>query len=170
MVAAESVFFVEVLDREVGCAMGVAAARASAEPVPPSMGMANTKAKTVSAQAKSTRGWYSLRSGDGGRKTSDASPGGSRKAVNPHTWLVCAKIVKCGRGGGEPTQDSMFSPGHEPTQDSAFGDGHESIQGSAFGPGTSPPKAVLSVWGTSPPKLTPGIGEERARSPPVRRR
>ena len=29
--------------------MGVAAARASAEPVPPSMGMAKTEAKTVSA-------------------------------------------------------------------------------------------------------------------------
>ena len=36
--------------------------------------------------------------------------------------------------------------------------------------GTSPPKAVLSVWGTSPPKPTLGIGENGARSPPVRRR
>ena len=48
--------------------------------------------------------------------------------------------------------------------------------------GSSPPKAVLSVWGTSPlktvlsargaipPKTTPGIGEEGARSPRVRRR
>ena len=35
---------------------------------------------------------------------------------------------------------------------------------------TNPPKAVLSVLGTSPPKSTPGIGEEGARSPLVRRR
>ena len=47
VVAAESVSCVEILDRGVGCAMGVAAARASAEPVPPSMGMAKTE--TVSA-------------------------------------------------------------------------------------------------------------------------
>ena len=50
-------------------------------------------------------------------------------------WLVYAKIVKCGRGEREPTQDSMFSAGHEPTQDSAFGEGHESTQGNAFGAG-----------------------------------
>ena len=49
VVAAESVSCVEFLDRGVGCAMGVAAARASAEPVPSSMGMAKTEAKTVSA-------------------------------------------------------------------------------------------------------------------------
>ena len=49
VVAAESVSCVELLDRGVRCAMVVAAARASADPVPPSMGMANTKAKTASA-------------------------------------------------------------------------------------------------------------------------
>ena len=49
VVAAEAVSCVELLDRVVGCAMSVAAARASAEPVPPSMGMAKTEAKTVSA-------------------------------------------------------------------------------------------------------------------------
>ena len=48
VVAAESVSCAELLDRGVGCAMGVAAARASAEPVPPSMGMTETQAKTVS--------------------------------------------------------------------------------------------------------------------------
>ena len=48
VVAAESVSYVEPLDKGVGCAMG-AAARASAEPVPPSMVMAKTEAKTVSA-------------------------------------------------------------------------------------------------------------------------
>ena len=44
-----AVFCVELRDRGVGCAIGVAAARASAEPVPPPMGMATTEAKTVSA-------------------------------------------------------------------------------------------------------------------------
>ena len=48
MVAAEAVSCVELLDRGVGCAMGVAAARASAEPVPPSIGMEKPEAKTVS--------------------------------------------------------------------------------------------------------------------------
>ena len=48
VVVADSVSCVERLYRGVGCAMGVAAARASAEPVPPSMGMAKIKAETVS--------------------------------------------------------------------------------------------------------------------------
>ena len=49
VVAAESVSCVELLDRGVGCAMGVLAARASAESVPLSMGMPKNEAKTVSA-------------------------------------------------------------------------------------------------------------------------
>ena len=62
VVATESVFCVELLDRGVNCATVVAAARASAERVPLSMGMAKSEAKTVSQrQTKSTRGWYSLR-------------------------------------------------------------------------------------------------------------
>ena len=48
VVAAGAVPCVELRDRSVGCAMGVAAARASAEPVPPSMGMAKTEVQTVS--------------------------------------------------------------------------------------------------------------------------
>ena len=35
MVAAESISCVELLHRAVGCVMGVAAARASVEPMPP---------------------------------------------------------------------------------------------------------------------------------------
>ena len=66
------------------------------------------------------------------------SPQGNRKAVNPYTWLVCAKIVKRSRGEREPTQGSMFSAGHEPTQDSAFGEGFESTQSSALGVGHEP--------------------------------
>ena len=49
VVAGESVFCVELLDKGVGCATVVAAARASAGPVPLSVGMAKTEAKTVSA-------------------------------------------------------------------------------------------------------------------------
>ena len=77
-------------------------------------------------------------SGDGGRNTNDEFPRGSRKAVNPYTWLVCAKMMKCGRGEREPTQGSMFSAGHKPNQDSAFGEGHESSERSAFGVGHEP--------------------------------
>ena len=80
------------------------------------------------------------------------SPRGSRKAVNPYTWLVCAKIVKFGRGEGDPTSGSMFSAGHEPaktvllargvgrepTQGSVFGAGYEPTQGNAFGAGHEP--------------------------------
>ena len=52
VVAAESVSCVELLERGIGYAMVVAAARACAEPVPPSIGMAKTEAKTVSAAGK----------------------------------------------------------------------------------------------------------------------
>ena len=59
VVAAEFVSCVDLLDKGVGCTTVIAAARFSAKPVPPSMGMAKTKAKTVSA-AGSTRGRYSF--------------------------------------------------------------------------------------------------------------
>ena len=49
VIAAESASCVWLLNRGVDCAMAVAEARASAEPLPPSMSMAKTEAKTVSA-------------------------------------------------------------------------------------------------------------------------
>ena len=52
VVVAESVSSVELLDRGLGCAMVFAAARASAEPVPLSMGMAQIESKPVSAAGK----------------------------------------------------------------------------------------------------------------------
>ena len=52
VVAAKSVSCVELHDREVDCTMGAAEARASADPVLPSMGMAKTHAKTVSAEGE----------------------------------------------------------------------------------------------------------------------
>ena len=50
--------------------------------------------------------------GNGGRNTSDESLRSSRKVINPHTWLMCAKIFKLGGGEREPIQDSTFSAGH----------------------------------------------------------
>ena len=90
--------------------------------------------------------------------------------MNPCTWLVCAKIVKRGRGERGPTQGSMFSAGYEPTQDSAFGEGFESTQSCAFDVGHEPTRGSAFGEGASPPKPTPGIGEEGARSPRVRTR
>ena len=49
VVAEESVSYVNLLDRGVGYAIGVAAARASGEPVPSSIGIAKSEAKAVSA-------------------------------------------------------------------------------------------------------------------------
>ena len=147
VVAAGVVSCVERRGRYVGCAMGVAAARAFAEPVPPSTGMAKPEAKTVSAAGEiDPRPVQNSVVATGAETRANKSPRGSRKAVNPYTWLVRAKLVKCGRVGRESTQGSMFSAGHEPTQDGAFGEG------------------------TSPPRQTPGIGEEGARSPRVLRR
>ena len=50
--------------------------------------------------------------GDGCRNTSDESPRGSKKVVNPHTWPACAKIAIIGGDEWEPTQDSTFGAGH----------------------------------------------------------
>ena len=50
--------------------------------------------------------------GSGCRNTSDESPRGGRKVVNPHVWPVCAKIAIIGGGEQEPTQDSTFRAGH----------------------------------------------------------
>ena len=97
VVAAEAVSCVNLLDRGVGCAMGVAAARASAEPVPLSMDMAKKKRKRCRRQAIRPAAGTAFGSGDEGRNTSDEPPRVSRNAVNPFTWLVCAKFVKCVR-------------------------------------------------------------------------
>ena len=92
VVAAEAVSCVELLDRGVGCAMGVAAARLFAEPVPPSMDMAETEAKTVSAAGEmGPRPGTAFGGGDGGRNMSDGSRRGSRKAVNPYTCGSCVR-------------------------------------------------------------------------------
>ena len=72
--------------------MSVAAARASAESVPPSMGMAKPKAKTVSAAGEiDPRPVQPSEVAMEAKKTRDESPRGSRKSVNPYTLLVCTK-------------------------------------------------------------------------------
>ena len=161
VVAAESVSCVESLDKEVGCAMGVAAAKASAEPMPPSMGMKETETKTVSVAGEiDPRPVQPSAVATEAEPQAKDLPGGGRKAVNPYKWHVCENIVKVGevmrgsppktacsvrgtsppkavlsaRGAGhEPTQGSAFGAGHERTQGSAFGAGHEPTQSSAFG-------------------------------------
>ena len=138
MVAAEAVSCVELLDRRVGCAMGVAAARLLRSLCRPRWVWKKPKRKRCQRQAKSTRGQYSLQQWRRRQKQERRISPGKQKAVNSYTWLVCAKIVKCGRGEREPTQGSMFSVGREPTQDRAFGEGFESTQSSAFGVGHEP--------------------------------
>ena len=135
VVAAESVCWVELLDRGVDCAMGVAGARVSADLVPPSTGMAETEAKRCQRQERSTRGRYSLRWWRRKKKHERRISPGEQKGRQSYTWLVCATIVKCCKGEKESTQGSMFSAGHEPTQDSAFGERHESTKTSASGAG-----------------------------------
>ena len=66
--------------------------------------------------------------GDGGRNISEVCPRVIRKAFNPDTWPVCAKILNIGIVEGESTQGSTFSAEHEPTEGSAFGAGHEPTQ------------------------------------------
>ena len=149
--------------------MGVAAARVSAESMPPSMGMAKTETKTVSAAGETDPRPVQPSAVPTEANTSDESTRGSRMAVNSYTWLVCVKIVKYGRAK-KNTQDSMVNPGHDPTQDSDFARGTSPLKEVLSVRGASLPKEVLSVRGTSPTKPTPGISDERARSPPARRR
>ena len=95
----------------------LAAAGASAEPVPPLEGTAQTEAKTVSAAGKK----YPR---PGRRSTvvtvedtqATRSPKKIREVVNPHTWFVRAKIAKIRRGERETTQNSDLGAEHQPTQ------------------------------------------------------
>ena len=95
--------------------MGFATARASAESVPSLTGMAKTEAETVSAAGEVIPRLVQPSAVATEIEKRATNILGSRKAVNPYTWLVCAKIVKIIIGKGEPTQDSMLSAGHEPT-------------------------------------------------------
>ena len=110
-VSIESVPCVELLEG-VDWATVVAAAGASAEPVPTSVGTAKTEAKSLSAVGKARPRPGQRSTDDKCRNTSDETPRRSRKIVNPHTWPVCAKIAIFGGGEKEPTQDSTFGAGH----------------------------------------------------------
>ena len=75
--------------------MAVAGARTSVEPVPFSKGMATSESKDgVSGRRIRPQADTVFDSGDEGVEPSDESPRGSRKAVNPYTWLVRGKNLK----------------------------------------------------------------------------
>ena len=112
VVSTESVPCVGLLEG-VDWATTVAAVGASAEPAPTSVGTAKTEAKSLSAVGKAPPpAGAAIDGGDGCRNMSDASPRGSRKVVNHHTWPVCAKVAIIGGGEREPTKDSTFGAGH----------------------------------------------------------
>ena len=112
VVSTESVPCVGLLEA-VGWAMAFAAAGASAEPAPTSVGTAKTEAKSLSAagEVRPRPGQRSTVATDAETRATNP-PRRSRKVVNPHTWPVCAKIAKIGAGEREPTQDSAFGAGH----------------------------------------------------------
>ena len=114
VVAAESASRVELLSEGIGCATVIAAARASAEPVPLSVGMEKNKTNTVSAAGDINPRPVqpSAVATEVKTRASDESPRGIRNTANPYTWLVCANIVKFGRAEGESIQGSMLSAGH----------------------------------------------------------
>ena len=114
--------------------------------------------KRCERQAKSIRGRFGLRWRRNQKHERRVSPV-EQKPVNSYTLLVCAKIVKCGRGEREPTQDSMFSAGRKPTK-----------QKGLSARGTSPPKAVFSVRGTIIRSSSFGAGHEPTQTEPWDRR
>ena len=151
--------------------MGVAAARPSAEPVPPSMGMEKTEAKMMSAAYEIDP--RLVQPSVVATKSSTRATNLPGEEERPSIFIrdSCErKIVKRDRGEREPTQGSMFSAGHEPTQDSAFGESFESTQSCAFSVGHEPIQDNAFSEGASQPKPTSRIGEAGARSPRVRRR
>ena len=95
----------------VGWATAVAAAGASAEPVPTSVGTAKTQRIVVGCRQSPPAAGAAIEGVDGCRNTSDESPRRSRKVANPHLWPVCANAIISG-GEREPTQDSTFRAGH----------------------------------------------------------
>ena len=92
VVSTESVPCVGLLEG-VGWATAVAAAGASAEPVPTSVGTAKTQRIVVGCRQSPPAAGAAIDGGDGCRNTSDESPRRSRMVVNPHMWPVCAKIA-----------------------------------------------------------------------------
>ena len=110
VVSTESVPCVGLLEG-VGWATAVAAAGASAEPVPTSVGTAKTQRIVVGCRQSPPAAGAAIEGVDGCRNTSDESPRRSRKVANPHLWPVCANAIISG-GEREPTQDSTFRAGH----------------------------------------------------------
>ena len=106
-----------LVGRGACCVTVVAAAGASAEPLPeplpPPKGTTKTKAKAVLTVGEPPPAITVIAGGDRSRYTSDESPQRSRNAVNPHAWLVYAKVAKIRRGGRQPNHDGAIGAGHQ---------------------------------------------------------
>ena len=99
-------------------ATAVAAAGASAEPVPPSEGTAKTESKAVSAAGKNvSAARTAIGGGDGGRYTSAESSRRSREVVNPHA-CPCAQKSRISRKSeeaeGSPSETALSVRGTSP--------------------------------------------------------
>ena len=91
VVSTESVPCLGLLEG-VGWATLVAAAGASAEPAPTSVGTAKTGSEiVVDCRQSLPAAGIAIDGVDGCRNTSDESPRRSRKVVNPQTWPVCTQ-------------------------------------------------------------------------------
>ena len=91
-VTTESVPCVELPEKGIGWATVVAAAGASAEPVPTSVGTAKTETKALSAagKARPRPGQRSTVAAEAETRATKLSEG-AEKSSNHHTWSVCAK-------------------------------------------------------------------------------
>ena len=88
------------------------ASGASAETSLATVGTAKTEAKSLSVarEAHPRPGELSTVVADAEARAANLL--GSRKVVKPHTWPVCAKIVKVGSGERKPTPGITFGAGH----------------------------------------------------------
>ena len=111
VVSTESVPCVELLER-VGWATVVAAAGASVEPVPTSVGTAKTEAKSLSAAGKACPrlGQRFAVVTETETRVSKHPEGAERSSILIR--VMRAKIAKIGGGEREPTEDSIFGAGY----------------------------------------------------------
>ena len=98
----------------VGWATAVAAAGASAEPVPTSVGTAKTEAKSLLAAGKGRPrpGQRSTVVTDAETRATNLPEGAERSSILIRMWPVCAKVAIVSGGEREPTQDGTFRAGH----------------------------------------------------------
>ena len=154
VVAAQSVSCVELLDRGVGCAAVFAAAKASSGLVSPSVGMAKTESKAVSAAGEIDPRPVQPSAVDMEAETQGTHlPGEVERPPILARGPCVRKLGKSVEVRGSPPVATLLARRTSP------------VKAVLSVRGTSPPKAVLSVRGMSPSKPTPGIGEDRVGSP-----